>query len=118
MAELARIERIRAHVEAHKDRERAMFTIAGVAALLDELSRLKGVERELDKLRDELRIAIAIGPRCGSESLYHVIKWREQGLKLREIATMVGVTKATVHNAITEAKERALARTREKEPEE
>jgi len=37
----AEIEKIRAHVEAHKDRERAMFTIAGVRALLAELDRLR-----------------------------------------------------------------------------
>jgi hypothetical protein len=40
MADIDRIERaIREHVENHKDRERATFTVAGVSALLDELSR-------------------------------------------------------------------------------
>lgn len=33
------VEKIREHVEKHKDRERAMFTVAGVRALLDELDR-------------------------------------------------------------------------------
>lgn len=59
---------------------------------------------EADALRNELRLAIAIGPRCGSESLYHVIKWREQGLTLDAIAKNVGVKKATVWNALRRAK--------------
>jgi hypothetical protein len=38
---MADVEKIREHVEKHKDRERAMFTVAGVSALLDELDRLR-----------------------------------------------------------------------------
>lgn len=52
---------------------------------------------------DALRLAIAIGPRCGSESLYHVIKWREQGLTLDTIAENVGITKGAVWNALKKA---------------
>lgn len=48
MADIEKIERIREHVEKHKDRERAMFTVAGVRALLDELSRLRTRVAELE----------------------------------------------------------------------
>lgn len=34
------IQRVRAHVEAHKTRERATFTISGISALLAEYDRL------------------------------------------------------------------------------
>ncbi len=61
---------------------------------------------ETDSLTANLRLAIAIGPKCGSESLYHVIKWREQGLTLETIAAMVGITKGAVWNALRKAEER------------
>jgi hypothetical protein len=47
MADTDQIEAIRAHVEKHKDRERAMFTVAGVSAILSELSRLTEAEKRL-----------------------------------------------------------------------
>jgi hypothetical protein len=45
MADTDQIAAIRAHVEKHKDRERAMFTVAGVSAILSELSRLSEAEK-------------------------------------------------------------------------
>ncbi len=57
MAEIDRIERaIREHVEAHKSRERTMFTVAGVSALLGELSRLRGREEEYRKALEPFAI--------------------------------------------------------------
>jgi hypothetical protein len=37
------IEHLRKHVESHKNSERAMFTIAGLKALLDELDDARGL---------------------------------------------------------------------------
>ena len=45
----------RAHVGKHGVHGRAMFTLDGVRALLDELSRLREAERALDDLQSWVR---------------------------------------------------------------
>jgi hypothetical protein len=59
MAEIDRIEQaIREHVENHKDRERATFTVAGVSALLDELSRRSEVIERAKEVRKALQLCV------------------------------------------------------------
>jgi hypothetical protein len=60
MADTDKIEAVRAHVERHKDRERAMFTVAGVSAILSELSRLSEAEKRLRGALDRLVNAKAL----------------------------------------------------------
>lgn len=67
------------------------------------------------ELRAALNTAIAIGPRCGSESLFHVIQWRRGGMSLSEIASRVGITKGAVWSALRKA-DAALSRHGEGKP--
>ena len=49
------IERLRKHVEFHKGNERAMFSVAGLTALLDLLRSLREDNHDLARQRDEAK---------------------------------------------------------------
>lgn len=88
MADTDQIEAIRAHVEKHKDRERAMFTVAGVSAILSELSRLTEAEKREPTDKQVKRATAEYLSYCG-ENPYRVLRggqelWEARAPAMRE----------------------------------